>query len=177
MRAPVAVFGIGNRSRGDDAAGPLLVEALARWLERAGLAGEVACFEEYQLQPEHALDLAGRRLALFIDAHAGLAEGVRLEAVAPAGAVFSASTHSLSPRETLAVYRLVTGEEPPPAFALGVRAASFELGAGPGMGTRLAMREAEALLERLLRAPEAARWRQIASRPNASPAPSGRSPS
>ncbi len=177
MRAPVAVFGIGNCSRCDDAAGPLLVESLSRWLERAGLAGEVECFEEYQLQPEHALDLVGRRLALFVDAHSGIAEAVRLEAVVPAAGVTSASTHSLSPHEALAVYRQVTGEEPPPAFALGVRAASFGLGEEPGKGTRLAMREAEALLERLLRAPEAARWRRLASRPTASPAPSDRSPS
>ena len=29
MSAPVVVFGIGNRSRGDDAAGPLVVERFA----------------------------------------------------------------------------------------------------------------------------------------------------
>ncbi len=177
MTAPVAVFGIGNRSRGDDAAGPLLVEELARWLERAGLAGGVECFEEYQLQPEHALDLVGRRLALFVDAHAGIDEAVRLEVVAPAAGVRAASTHSLSPGEALAVYRQVTGEEPPPAFALGVRAASFGLGEAPGKGTRLAMQEAEALLERLLRAPDTARWLRLASRTTSSPSPSGRSPS
>ena len=163
MTAPVAVFGIGNRSRGDDAAGPLLVEGLSRWLERSGLGTQVECFEEYQLQPEHALDLVGRRLALFVDARTGLAPAVRFEAVAAADAAFSVSTHALSPGETLAVYRQVTGEEPPPAFVLGVRAASFELGAAPGQGTREAMGLAQQLLERLCRAPEEARWREAAA--------------
>ena len=73
------VFGIGNRSRGDDAAGPLLVEGLAGWLEREGLGAQVDCLEEYQLQPEHALDLLGRRLALFVDARSGLVPAVRLD--------------------------------------------------------------------------------------------------
>jgi hydrogenase maturation protease len=173
VNAPVVVFGIGNRSRGDDAAGPLLVEGLAGWLEREGLGGQVECLEEYQLQPEHALDLVGRRLALFVDARSGLVPAVRLEAVAPADA-FSVSTHALSPGEAVGVYRSVTGEEPPTAFVLGVRAKSFELGAAPGEGTREAMREAERLLWRLCRAPEVAFWRE-AARP--SPSPSVRSPS
>jgi hydrogenase maturation protease len=177
VTAPVAIFGIGNRSRGDDAAGPLLVEALSRWLDRAGLATQFECFEEYQLQPEHALDLVGRRLALFVDARAGLAEPVRLECLAPAGAAFATSTHELSPGETLAVYRAITGEDPPPAFVLGVRADSFELGDAPGEATRAAMREAQRLLVELCLVPEAARWRQATDAPNPSPSPCARSPS
>jgi hydrogenase maturation protease len=176
MTAPVAIFGIGNRSRGDDAAGPLLVEALSRWLERAGLATQFDCFEEYQLQPEHALDLAGRRLVLFVDARVGLAKPVRLECLAPAGTAFTASTHALSPGETLAVCRAITGEDPPPAFLLGVRADSFELGEAPGEATRAAMREAQRLLAELCLAPEAARWRE-ATGATPSPSPSARLPS
>ncbi len=177
-KAPVAVFGIGNRSRGDDAAGPLLVEALARWLAREGMGGQVECFEEYQLSPEHALDLVGRRLALFVDARTGLADFLRLESLVPTTASFSASTHSLSPGETLCVYRTITGEEPPPAFLLGVRADSFELGAPPGRATLEAMQEAERLLLRLCRAPEEARWREAVSKPRPpSPSPSATPPS
>jgi hydrogenase maturation protease len=177
MKAPVAIFGIGNRSRGDDAAGPLLVEGLSRWLEEEGLGTQFECFEEYQLQPENALDLVGRRLALFVDARVGLAEPVRLECLVPAAGTFAAGTHELSPGETLAVYRAVTGEDPPPAFALGVRADSFELGDAPGESTRAAMREAKRLLAGLCLAPEAARWREAASAPTPSPSPCAPSPS
>jgi len=177
MRAPVAIFGIGNRSRGDDAAGPLLVEGLSRWLEEAGLETQFECFEEYQLQPEHALDLVGRRLALFVDARAGLPEPVRLECLVPAGVAFAASTHELSPGETLAVYRAITGEDPPPAFVLGVRADSFELGDEPGEATRAAMREAQRLLVGLCLAPDAARWRKAMNAPTPSLSPCAASPS
>ena len=176
MKPPVAVFGIGNRSRGDDAAGPLLVDYLARWLGREKRQGEVECFEEYQLAPEHALDLVGRRLALFVDARLGLEDALSLERLEPAPAVFTASTHALSPGETLSVYRTVTGEAPPPAFVLGVRAESFELGEPPGAITRAAIQEAERLLVRLCRAPEEARWRDALTR-RPSPSPCARPPS
>ena len=39
MTAPLLVFGWGNRSRGDDALGPLFVERLQLMAEAAGLAG------------------------------------------------------------------------------------------------------------------------------------------
>jgi len=176
VKPPVAVFGIGNRSRGDDAAGPLLVDYLVRWLGEEKRRGEVECFEEYQLSPEHALDLVGRRLALFVDARLGLEGALCLERLEPAAAVFTASTHALSPGETLAVYRSVTGEEPPPAFVLGVRAESFELGEPPGDRTRAALQEAERLLVRLCRAPEEARWRDAVIR-CPSPSPCAKPPS
>ncbi len=177
MTAPVAIFGIGNRSRGDDAAGPLLVEGLSRWLEEAGLGTQFECFEEYQLQPENALDLVGRRLALFVDARVGQPEPVRLECLAPAGATFASCTHELSPGETLAVYRAITGEDPPPSFVLGVRADSFELGDAPGEATRAAMREAERILVGLCLAPEAVRWQEATRATTPSPSPCAPLPS
>jgi hydrogenase maturation protease len=176
VKPPVAVFGIGNRSRGDDAAGPLLVDYLVRWLGQERRGGEVECFEEYQLAPEHALDLVGRRLALFVDARVGLEGAVSLERLEPSAAVFTASTHALSPGETLSVYRTVTGEEPPPAFVLGVRAESFGLGEPPGARTQAAMLEAQRVLVRLCRAPEEARWREAETR-RPSPSPCARPPS
>ncbi len=60
MSAPVAIFAIGNRSRGDDAAAPLLLERLRPWLEGEGMAADFDLFEVYQLQLENALDLEGR---------------------------------------------------------------------------------------------------------------------
>ena len=71
MPAPVVVFAVGNRSRGDDALGPLLLERLAAVLDAEGRGSRFELIDDFQLQIEHALDLAGRRLALFIDAGTG----------------------------------------------------------------------------------------------------------
>ena len=68
MQPGVVVFAIGNRSRGDDAIGPLLLERLAPWLEAESQAGGFELIDDYQLQIEHALDLVGRSRVLFVDA-------------------------------------------------------------------------------------------------------------
>ncbi len=77
MTAGVVVFAVGNRSRGDDAIGPLLLERLDAWLAGDGRGADFELIDDFQLQIEHALDLAGRRLALFIDAGDGHAAPVR----------------------------------------------------------------------------------------------------
>ncbi|MDH5263556.1 MAG: hydrogenase maturation protease [Betaproteobacteria bacterium] len=159
MIAPVAIFGIGNRSRGDDAVGPLLLDRLRRWLESRGLAGGFDLFEEYQLQVENALDLEGRELALFIDARLDGGRPVTLEPVAGLDEAAAGSSHSLPPGAVLNVYRRVTGRTSPPAFALGVRAERFELGEGPSDVARDAMEKAWELLESLAGDPRTQSWR------------------
>ena len=62
----VVVFAVGNPSRGDDALGPLLMD----WLAEQARPG-VQLVSDFQLQIEHALDLEGHSLALFIDAGTG----------------------------------------------------------------------------------------------------------
>ena len=59
----LVVFGWGNDARGDDGLGPLLLARVARaaW-------PDVHAIEDFQLQIEHALDLDGADLALFLDA-------------------------------------------------------------------------------------------------------------
>jgi len=126
--APVLVFGWGNASRGDDALGPLFVERL-----RAALAADagVECLDDYQLQPEHVLDLVGRRRVLFVDASIDAAapfETMVLEAARDA----SFSSHAMTPRALLQAYRDVQHEEPPPCTLLAIRGERFELGQAPG---------------------------------------------
>ena len=86
MQSGVVVLAAGNRSRGDDAIGPLLLERLACWLAAAGRSGEFDLIDDYQLQIEHALDLQGRRLALFIDAGWRTPAPLAFYALAPAAA-------------------------------------------------------------------------------------------
>lgn len=130
MTAPVLVFGWGNASRGDDALGPLLIERLR---ERLGdtADGRVDLLDDYQLQPEHALDLLGRERVLFVDASLSGAAPFEVSAVQPRRDA-SFSSHAMSPQAVLQTYVDVRGQTPPPATLLAIRGESFELGAPPG---------------------------------------------
>lgn len=121
--APVLVLAIGNPSRGDDALGPLAAQELAA----LALPG-VEVLTDFQLQVEHALDLLGRRLVVFVDAAASGAAPFDLRSIAPARDV-AHTTHSLSPAAVLDAYRRLTEKEPPPARLLVIRGHEFELGA------------------------------------------------
>ena len=122
MTAPLLIFGWGNPSRGDDAVGPLLIEHI----EALNLPG-VECLTDFQLQVEHALDLAGRKRILFVDASLDATAPFSVAAIGPVKDA-SFSTHAMSPQAVLEVHRQLTGEEPPAAWLLGVRGERFELG-------------------------------------------------
>jgi hydrogenase maturation protease len=134
--APTLVFAVGNLSRGDDAVGPLLAERL----EAAALPG-VEVLVDFQLQVEHALDLVGRERVIFVDACVD-AEALFVEREVHADAGFAHTSHFLAPAQVLETYRRVTGSEPPPALLFGVRAHSFELGAGLSRDTERASQAA-----------------------------------
>ncbi len=121
--APILVLAVGNPSRGDDALGP----ALATRLREAALPG-VEVIEDFQLQVEHALDLEGRALVVFVDAGMGTPAPFELREARPE-ADFLHTTHAISPESVLATYERVRGEAPPRALVLCVRGESFELGA------------------------------------------------
>ena len=128
--APELVFGYGNPGRGDDALGPMFVERLRADADgRSPLAGVngVELLTDFQLQPEHALDLRGRRRVLFVDASATCAEPYELLPLAPAPEA-SVFTHALAPGALLAVFERIEGAAPPPSWMLGIRGYSFELG-------------------------------------------------
>ena len=141
MRPPVVVFAVGNPGRGDDALGPLLADRLAR----EGLP-DVEVIADFQLQVEHALDLEGRRFAVFVDAALDCDGPFEVRAVVPRRDA-SHTTHALSPAAVLETYVRVTGLEPPPAWCLAVRGERFELGEGL---TAQAQRNFEAAWTRLL---------------------------
>lgn len=125
--APVLVFGWGNPSRGDDALGPLCV---ARLRTAFGADTRVEWLEDFQLQPEHALDLAGRQRVLFVDASRTAAPPCELGPVWPARDS-SISSHALSPQALLQVYGQVQGTAPPPCSLLAIRGDRFDLGEPP----------------------------------------------
>lgn len=161
MMAPVVVFAIGNPSRGDDAIGPVLIERLAAWLESEGLAGQFELIEDFQLQIEHALDLQGRELALFIDAGAQTPAPYTFERIAPAAGI-AHTTHELPPEAVLQVYCQTEGTAPPPAFVLCVCGESFELGEALSEGAAACVEASLDLLQSLCREPDLPAWsRQV----------------
>jgi len=123
--APLLLFGWGNPSRGDDALGPLFVDAV----EAMKLPG-VECLTDFQLQVEHALDLKGRERVLFVDASADAAAPFTVERIEPARDA-SFTTHAVSPQAILQVFREVEAEPPPPCWLLAIRGDAWELGTVP----------------------------------------------
>ena len=134
--APVLVFGWGNPSRGDDALGPLFVDAV----EAMKLPG-VECLTDFQLQVEHALDLKGRERVLFVDASADAAAPFTVERIEPARDA-SFTTHAVSPQAILQVFREVEAEPPPPCWLLAIRGDAWELGTAPSDSARQNLKEA-----------------------------------
>lgn len=127
MTHPLLVFGWGNRSRGDDALGPLCVEQLRGALS---FRDDIEFLDDYQLMVEHALDLGGRERVLLIDASLGCAPPFETLQLRPA-ADGSLSSHALSPQALLQVYRELHDEDPPPCTLLALRGMRFELGEPP----------------------------------------------
>ena len=134
--APLLVFGWGNPSRGDDALGPLFVDAV----EAMALPG-VECLTDFQLQVEHALDLKGRERVLFVDASANAAAPFTVERIEPVRDA-SFTTHAVSPQAILQVFRDVEAEPPPPCWLLAIRGDAWELGTAPSDMARRNLQEA-----------------------------------
>lgn len=127
--APVLVLACGNPSRGDDALGPLFIEALERDYQEAIAAGELECRWAYQWQIEDALALVGRKRVLFVDAVVGGGVSCGI-AVVPRVEGAGVLSHALSAGEVLAVYRRLYGEPEFNAEVIGIGGVGFELGEG-----------------------------------------------
>ena len=161
MIAPVVIFAVGNPSRGDDAIGPECYGRLEKMLKNEILANVVELIEDFQLQIEHALDLHGRQLALFIDAGVDTPAPYVFERILPSPAIAHTS-HALSPRAVLQVYRQTEGGEPPPAFVLCVRGERCELGEALSGEATGRVEAAVGLVTELCRQPGLPAWEQLA---------------
>ena len=158
MVPPVLIFAIGNESRGDDAIAPLLLRRLAVWLEAENIAGRFELLEDFQLQVEHATDMVGRKLVLFIDAG--------LDTPAPYNFYRAQSndsrtlfSHAITPEAVLSTYQQVYQQTPPPAFVLCVRGERFELGELPSPEAEQRMELAMCFLQELMQKAEASSWK------------------
>lgn len=134
---PLLVLAWGNPSRGDDALGPEFV-ARASALPAPDGAPATEWLTDFQLQVEHALDLAGRSQVLFVDASIACTAPFQVDLLrsAPDRGV---SSHALSPQAVMAVYEQLHGHAPPPCTLLSIHARQFALGEpiGPEAGAHL----------------------------------------
>lgn len=162
MTSRIVVLAWGNPSRGDDALGP---EFLARAERRARRAGRrVEFVTDFQLQPEHGLDLVGRDLALFVDASPAVPPPFRFTAVAP-GRDRTFTTHAMSPQALLAACAAAFLSPLPEGFLLAIRGDRFELGEGLSADARDHLERALAHFDALLRRPTLAGWLAAACSP------------
>jgi hydrogenase maturation protease len=150
----LVVFGWGNDARGDDGLGPILLQRVAR----AGWP-DVTTIEDFQLQVEHALDLDGADMALFLDAGIGAPDPFAFREVA-ARRDSSHTTHALSPEAVLDVYARSLGRAPPPSFMLCVRGERFELGEPLSAEAAARLEAAWAFLQGLMRERTVESWRR-----------------
>jgi hydrogenase maturation protease len=105
--------------------GPLLIERL-EVLQKAGELSRVDLLQDFQLQIEHALDMRGRELVIFVDAAANGPEPFSFEPVAPEKDA-AYTTHAMTPGAVLRVFGQITREEAPAARLLAIRGYLFDL--------------------------------------------------
>lgn len=158
----VFVLGWGNPGRGDDALGPRMLEDLEAEAARRPDWREHGFLWDFQLQPEHALDLDGAAQVLFVDASTRAPAPYALTRVAPARDR-SFTSHALSPQALLSVREDVAGAAAPAAWLLAIRGDTFELGAPIGAQTEARLEAATRLARDLLSHPDPAYWDHAAT--------------
>ena len=153
----LVVLAWGNESRGDDGLGPAFLAHAEALADPPGVATTFVA--DFQLQPEHALDLDGRDLALFVDASLTAAAPFafrRIEAARTA----TFSTHGVAPGVVLDAFAATFGRAAPPAYELAIRGDAFELGTPLGMRARAHLAAALAFFAELRRDPADRAWRE-----------------
>jgi len=118
----ILLFGYGNPGRGDDALGPLLIEAIER-----EAYPQLECLHDMQLQVEHVTDLKQRKLIMFVDADMSCEAPFAYSRATPEKDG-SYTSHAMTPAALLHAYRQVYGKDSPPAFILRIRGYDFGLG-------------------------------------------------
>ena len=142
------VIGVGNRDRGDDAVGPLVVDRLG---------SSVTCFESNG-DPSALISLFGADPdVVIVDAMvSGRATGsvetieIEVDETLPSAMGFSGrgSTHGFGVYEALELARII-GSLPARVTLVGIEGSSFETGAGPSPELVAAIDQAvELILER-----------------------------
>ena len=138
------VIGIGNPGRSDDGMGPLLAEKVESWGLRS-----VRALADYQLNIEHAAEVADSGLVIFVDASVEAGRPFSFYRPEPEHRN-DFSTHAMLPETVLITCREVYGKTPP-AYVLAIRGENFAIGEGFSAGAEANLEEAGRFLAGLLR--------------------------
>jgi len=138
------IIGIGNPGRTDDGLGPVLAETVENWK-----IPEVTTTIDYQLNIEHAGEIAEADLVIFIDASVNVSPPFSFYRVHPA-AENEYTTHAMKPEAVLAACREVYGKLPP-AYILAVRGDNFDFGENLSPEASGYLKEAQRFLAELLK--------------------------
>lgn len=154
---PILVFAYGNPSRGDDALGPEFLQHInaQHWPDQT--RSELEILTDFQLQVEHATDLAGRELVLFVDANVSCPAPFRFTRIY-ADKDTSYSSHAVSPAAVLYVFEQIYQTSAPSCFLLSMRGEHFELGAPLSMPARHNLDQAVKFFQALYANPSEATW-------------------
>ena len=113
-----------------------------------------------KVKPVLCIGLAGRDLALFVDASVRAPAPFLFSALAPArDRTFT--SHAMSPAALLAACAEALGA-PPPSFVLAIRGERFELGDAMSASARANLRQAPSFYERLLADLAVGAWNRMA---------------
>lgn len=126
----ITLFAIGNRSRGDDAAAPYLMDLFNDDHKKPTSRDTLIWEECYQLQPEHCYDIEKSQLVIFIDSitpQTALQNQVQLTPIV-GELQFEFSTHILSPTSLLALFEKTFQKSAPHSWQLAIPGYHFELG-------------------------------------------------
>lgn len=156
------VLAWGNPSRGDDALGPEFLRCAEAMVSPA--AHDIEFVADFQLQPEHATDIAGRDLVLFVDASMVVPAPFTFSAVVPSHD-YTFTSHAMSPGALLAAFRDAFLQSPPPAFLLAIRGERFGLGEPMSAAAGANLGQALAFFDGLLADAGAVAWARSASGP------------
>lgn len=160
--ARVIVFGFGNPSRGDDALALELLDLIAAQRCRTLGQQSVKLVADTQLQIEHALQLAHRDLALFVDASVSGHACYHFSRISAARDI-TYTSHALSPPAVLYVYEQLFSSSPPPAFLLSIRGALFDLDAQLSANARNHLQSAFRFWQKLCQRPHASYWQRLSA--------------
>lgn len=140
----ILVIGYGNALRSDDGIGTRVAQSIAA-ANYPGVQVRSVC----QLLPELAAELAEAGIVLFVDALADRSRSALELTPVSAGEITDWSTHTADPRTLLALTRAVY-KRTPEAWWLTVSGQNFDLGEGLSAVAEEGVRQAIALLNKLL---------------------------
>lgn len=148
-QAAILIFAYGNPSRGDDALGSAILELLDKHERDIDKNKDFDLLVDFQLQIEHALDLAQREVVLFIDASVSCTPPYAFQQL-QAQRDDSYTTHAMSPVSVLAVYQQIHQQPPPPSYLLTIRGYEFALGQEMSQLAKSNLQQGFELIKKLL---------------------------